>query len=97
MGKTIKIQEYKLSTDENLKAFGSMAEGFQVHVAGYNATGNRIEARIGSGKETLFVNFCDWNKYPQFTSETLLNKARSIYAAIRLTPEKEKEQIHEFS
>lgn len=83
MAKTIKIKEYKLSTDENLKSF-SMMEDFIVHISGFNRQGHRMDAYVGKGVETLYSNYCDFNRYGTFASqEVLQRKADGIYNSIK--------------
>ena len=83
MAKTIKIKEYKLSSDENLKAYSSM-EDFVVHISGFNRQGHRMDAYIGGGTETLYSNYCDFNRYGTFLSQEALQRiADGIYNSIK--------------
>jgi hypothetical protein len=83
MAKITKVKESK-PIDENVKSYGGNPLGFQVHVVGYNEKGHRIEARYGSGPETMFVNYADFNKYRSFTLDNLERQARMIHSAVRL-------------
>lgn len=83
MAKTFKIKEYKLSSDENLKAYSKM-EDFVVHISGFNRQGHRMDAYVGHGIETLYSNYCDFNRYGTFASQDALQrKAEGIYNSIK--------------
>ena len=84
MGKISKPKELP-PIDENTKSYGGNALGFQVHIVGYNEKGHRIEARYGSGPETMFVNMADHNKYRSFDQDRLERQARMIHSAIRMS------------